>query len=83
MKLYHIADTKSFFNTLSKCDGAVSVITESGREISLTAKGHEENLKLVADTFKDAVIREIELSFSEPRDAARILTYCASMKNVA
>jgi len=83
MKLYHISDTNGFFHTLSKCSGTVNLVTSGGKELSLTDNDREGTLNLIASTFSGSVIREIELHFTQPKDAERILTYCAGMKTVA
>lgn len=80
MKIYHISDTIGFFNKLSTCKGDVEIVSGDGTHVSLKEIGDRENLKMLAQTYTNGIIREIELTFSVPEDAAVMCSYIAGMK---
>ncbi len=83
MKIYNISDTTGFFNRLSSCTGDVEIVSKDGTRIPLKAIGDKKNLRLLAQTYANGLIREIELSFLRPSDATMMCDYLASRKIAA
>ncbi len=80
MKIYNISDTIGFFNRLSNCSGDVEIVSKDGTHIPLKEISDKDNLKVLAQTYASGLIREIELTFLRPSDAAMMCDYLAGEK---
>ncbi|MGN0131206.1 MAG: polya polymerase [Lachnospiraceae bacterium] len=81
MKIYNISDTKKFFEVLFQCNGDVELVSAEGIHISLKEEGRKnDHLGLLAETYLRGTIREMELSFLDPRDAEMVCGYLTGMK---
>ncbi len=78
MKIYNISDTTGFFNRLSRCQGDVEIVIKDGTHIPLKEMNNKDSLRLLAHTYVNGQIREIELSFLRPSDAVLMCDYLAS-----
>lgn len=74
MKFFNIKDTKEFFYKLAGCEGDVDLVDPEGGLIALITNGHE-NLSAMAATYLRGSISEIELKFSDNRDAFYMAEY--------
>lgn len=77
MKFYNIKDESKFFNRLSKCEGGIEIVAKDGAHITLLDEKQRENLGLMAATYADGTIKEIELFFLRPVDAFLMASYIA------
>lgn len=82
MKIYNIKNTKKFFETLSECKGDVELVNAEGKHIALSDKTGS-NLNILSETYVNGMIKEIELSFADQKDAVMIFQYLSAMNNVA
>ncbi len=80
MKIYNINDTKHFFKVVSECNGDVALVREDGSQLALNK---EESLNVLAETYVNGSIKEMELSFTDGEDAVKMFQYLTSMANVA
>ncbi len=83
MKIYNVSDTKRFFETLMTCEGDIEVVSNEGMHITLSEDRNSENLKVMAETFVSGMIKELELSFNNPKDAVKICEFLATMELAA
>ena len=83
MKIYNIENTKPLFEKLSECKGEIDLVGENGRKITLSQKDKNDNLKLIAETFVNGSIKELELNFSDGTDAVGVFQYLTGMHNAA
>ena len=74
MKFFNIQDTKEFFKRLSGCEGDVALVNGDGDELMLITDGHE-NMSAIASTYLKGTIQEMELHFSNTKDAFFMTEY--------
>ncbi len=83
MKIYNIENTKTLFEKLSECKGEIDLVGENGKTITLRENDKNDNLKLIAETFVNGTIKELELNFADSTDALGVFKYLSGMYNAA
>ncbi len=83
MKIYNIENTKPLFEKLTACKGDIELVGENGQHITLSHDHNKEQLALMAETFVNGSIKELELSFSDGTDAVGLFQFLTSMNNAA
>ena len=78
MKIFNIEDTKELFETLNNCNGSVELVSKDGSHIALT-QDRDAKLNLLAETYVNGSIKEMELSFSDSRDVMTVAHYLTGM----
>ena len=78
MKFFNIQDTKAFFKRLSGCEGDVALVNRAGDELMLITEGRE-NMSAIASTYLSGTIAELELHFSNSKDAFYMAEYLLAM----
>ena len=78
MKFFNIKDSEKFFERLTGCEGDVALVNAKGEEIELISDG-KQNLSTIAATYIKGTINEMELHFSESRDAFFMAEYVLAM----
>ena len=73
MKVQNITNIDKFFETVSKCKGAVELLTPEGDRLNL--KSQLCKYLALAKIFSDGKIEEIEIICHEPKDVEKLIEY--------
>lgn len=73
MKISNVKNPKRFFETLSKCEGRIELVTDDGDRLNLKSKLCQY-ISMV-DIFNNPAIGEIEIVCSNPLDYSIIIEY--------
>ena len=83
MKIYNVEDTKKFFETLSECKGEVDLVKKDGSRLMLNKTAETDHLTVLANTYENAHIDEMELDFADSDDAMKMCEFLTGMDTVA
>lgn len=78
MKIYHIRDTRNFFDTLNRSEGDVEFVDGKNHTVWLIKNG-KNDLSAAAALFSNGSIDEIELHFGKQADSVRMMEYLIAM----
>lgn len=73
MKIVSIKDPKKFFEQVNKLKGEVELVTSEGDRLNL--KSVLCQYIALTQMFKDAMIDDVELIFSDPSEAEQLKDY--------
>ncbi len=80
MKVYNVKDTEKFFEVLNDCQGDVEIVGKDGSMIPFNGS---DNARILEDTYADIDIHEMELKFSDPKDAVNMIIFLGNLRRAA
>ena len=79
MKISSIKDPKKFFEQVNKLKGEVELVTSEGDRLNL--KSVLCQYIALTQMFKDAMVGDVELVFSDPSEAPLLIDYIVLKDN--
>ncbi len=73
MTIYNVKNSKSLFEKLAACEGAVEMVNENGQHILLTEGRETPDMSPL--TYFQGKIQRLELVFQKPDDCRTIMNY--------
>jgi len=80
LKIVSIKDPKKFFEQINKLKGEVELVTSEGDRLNL--KSVLCQYIALTQMFKDAMIDDVELLFSDPSEAQFVSDYIVTTKDL-